>query len=302
MSQSSDISITALIAVYNGADLIRRSIDSVIAQSSPATEFIVVDDGSTDSTAEIIRSYGPQVRYVHQDNRGVAAARNRGISLATSDWVAFLDHDDEWLPNKLERQRACLLANLSAAICYSGLWYHDIEGKTAFKYRPVSDLWPSARLRNPFAPSVAVIRKEALLAVGGFDESLKGASCEDWDLFVRLLTRYPVVAVPEALTHYYEIGTGGSRNYKRMLPNTLSIVDKSLLCGLSGLNRAWWRRRIVATLYYRAAISAREWGDPATEFLWQSICTWPFPDRRIKTLFVEMLESVHLRKRGDRCA
>src|ERR1051326_9104660 len=95
-------SITAIIAVYNGAELIQRSIDSVLAQTRPADELIVVDDGSTDRTGEIVQSYGSRVRYIRQNNSGVSTARNRAAKEAKSEWIAFLDHDDEWLPQKLE--------------------------------------------------------------------------------------------------------------------------------------------------------------------------------------------------------
>src|ERR1700687_5608941 len=97
-----DYSVTAIIPVYNGAALIRRSIESVLSQTHPADELIVVDDGSTDETSTIIRSYGAKVRHLYQPNSGVAAARNNGVKQASSQWIAFLDHDDEWLPDKLE--------------------------------------------------------------------------------------------------------------------------------------------------------------------------------------------------------
>src|SRR5690349_20181236 len=97
-------SIAAAIAVYNGANLIRRSVDSILAQTRPADEVLVVDDGSTDRTGEVVREYGSRVRYIRQENSGVSTARNRAAREATSEWIAFLDHDDEWLPNKLARQ------------------------------------------------------------------------------------------------------------------------------------------------------------------------------------------------------
>ena len=283
----SDYSVTTTIAIYNGATLICRAIDSVCSQLHPVDELLVVDDGSTDSTLDIVRSYRGRVRCIHQSNRGVAAARNTGIENATSSWIAFLDHDDKWLPQKLEKQLSALRSSPQAALCYSAYWFHSINGSRLLGHLPLRKLWPTIRVRNPFPPSVVIARKAELLNLGGFDERLRG--CEDWDLFIRFLTAYEAIEVPDPLTNYYEESTGISKNYKRMLPDTLSMVDRSLLSGLSGLKRALWRRRIKSELYYRAAISARESGDRAMDYLLRSISQWPMPDRRIKTLVVETL-------------
>ncbi|MGD0870446.1 MAG: glycosyltransferase family A protein [Bryobacteraceae bacterium] len=289
-----------MIPVYNGAALIRRSIESALAQTYPVSELIVVDDGSTDGTADIARSYGSRVRYLHQPNSGVAAARNHGIREAAAEWIAFLDHDDQWLPEKLQRQVMALQANPGSRLCYSAHWVHKLDGGKYYAYLSPGELWPAARMRNPFPPSVVVLRKREALELGGFDERLKGASCEDWDFFVRFLSAYPVTAVPEPLTNYFIEPGGGSRNYRRMLENTLAITEGSLLAGLSGFRRAIWRRRIKSMLYYRVAISAREIGDPALWYALESLCQWPLPGgpkRRVKMLLVELLD-IAARKLG----
>ena len=284
---ASPYSVAAVIPVHNGADLIRRSIDSVCSQLHPVDGLIVVDDGSTDGTADVLRTYGGRIRCIHQSNRGVAAARNTGINSATSTWIAFLDHDDEWLPQELDQQLSALRSSPDAALCYSAYWLISIDGTRNLTHLPLRELWPGIRLRNPFPPSVVIARKAELLSLGGFDERLNG--CEDWDLFVRLLMAHKAVEVPCPLTNYYETSASISCNYRRMLPDTLSIVDRSLLTGLSGLKRALWRRRIRSELYYHAAISARQLGDPAMEYLVRSISQWPLPDRRFKTIAAECL-------------
>jgi glycosyltransferase involved in cell wall biosynthesis len=287
-----DYGVTAIIPVYNGATLIRRSIESVLSQTHAANELIVVDDGSTDETSAIVRSYGRKVRYLHQPNGGVAAARNYGVKQATSEWIAFLDHDDEWLPNKLERQLSFLGAHPGAELCYSAYWMHTLRGLKRLAHTPLCKLWPAIRWSNQFPPSVVVLRRAEFLKLGGFKETLRGASCEDWEFFVRFLAAYSAVEIPEPLTNYYEVETSSSRDYRRMLPNTLSIVEEPLLSGLSGGKRAVWRRRIKSVLYYRAAISARENGDSAAKYLLQSFLQWPFPDfapERFKTLAAMLL-------------
>jgi glycosyltransferase involved in cell wall biosynthesis len=285
--------VTAIIPVYNGMNMIRRAIDSILAQTHIVEEVLVVDDGSTDSTRDVVKSYGDRVQYIYQPNGGVSAARNTGVRTATSEWVGFLDHDDEWLPHKIERQLKLLKANPSASLCYTAHWFHALDGTIQFIYVPKEKLWPAIRLCNPFPPSVALVRKKDVLSLGGFDEQLTGASCEDWDFFARFLAAYGAIDSPEPLVNYHELRTSHSRNYRTMLPNTLSIVDKSLLSGLSGMSKALWRRRIKSMLYYRAAISARELGDPAGTFLLASLVQWPFPDlapQRFKTVLAHLRE------------
>ncbi|MHC5139531.1 MAG: glycosyltransferase family 2 protein, partial [Planctomycetota bacterium] len=104
MTETEKLTISAVIPAYNAAKYIARSIDSVLAQTHPVDEIVIVDDGSTDNTAAIIKDYGDKVRYIHQPNAGVSAARNTGIEAATGNWIAFLDADDEWLPEKIKRQ------------------------------------------------------------------------------------------------------------------------------------------------------------------------------------------------------
>jgi glycosyltransferase involved in cell wall biosynthesis len=94
--------ISVVIPAFNAGQFIRRTVDSILAQTYSDFEIIVVDDGSTDNTADVVRSYGPKVRYIYQQNAGDGPARNTGITAAEGDWIAFLDHDDEWLPKKLQ--------------------------------------------------------------------------------------------------------------------------------------------------------------------------------------------------------
>ena len=281
--------MTAIIAVYNGAALIRRAIDSVLAQTRAVDETIVVDDGSTDSTRDVVSSYGDRVRYIYQPNGGVAAARNTGVRSATTEWVAFLDHDDEWLPHKIERQLQLLTANPQAAMCYSAFWCHGLHGTQRLEHLPKETLHPTIRFRNPFPPSVALFRRSQVLAIGGFDDHLKGA--EDWDFHARFLAVNQAIDSPEPLVNYYEVQTSASRNYRAMLSYSLSIIDKTLLLGQSGMSRYLWRRRVKSALYYRAAISARESRDPAGKFLLQSFAHWPLPGltpERFKTLLAQL--------------
>jgi hypothetical protein len=203
--------------------------------------------------------------------------------------VAFLDHDDDWLPTKTERQVECLREHPEAALCYSAFYWHSLDGASRKAHLTVAEARKAMRLRNPFPPTVMVARRDALLALGGFDEKLRGASCEDWDLNVRFLSRFAVVDLDESLANYYDMVTSNSaRHYERMLANTLAIVEPTLLQGLGGVERVVWRNRIESALYHRAAISARQLGRPATALLLRSLTRWPSPDSRLKMLALEL--------------
>jgi glycosyltransferase involved in cell wall biosynthesis len=274
------ISIAAAIAVYNGASLIRRSIESVLAQTRAAEEVIVVDDGSTDGTGAIVQSYGPRVRYIRQENSGVARARNRAAREAQSEWIAYLDHDDEWLPRKLEMQAEAVQRDAGAAVCYTAYWMREVDGSRRRAHTEPDRIWPSARMENPFPPSVVMIRRKVFLELGGFYEGLKRAGVEDWEFFARLLAGHRAVAVGEPLANYYVVPNSASRNHRRMLADSLEIVDRGLLEGLTSTRRRLWRRRIRSMVYYRIAIAAREEGAASAGLLVRRCGNGRFPTSR----------------------
>lgn len=160
--------VSVIIPVYNGARLLRRSIESVLRQTRPVAEILVIDDGSTDRTCEIVRSYGAPVRLISQQNAGAAAARNHGAREATAEWLAFLDHDDEWLPNKLELQLGALENMPDARLCYGPFWLFGLKGSVTKVFTPLRDVRERARVGNPFPPSVVVVRRAEYLELGGF--------------------------------------------------------------------------------------------------------------------------------------
>lgn len=292
------MTIACVIPTYNQAHLIGRAIDSVLAQTVPVDEIIVIDDGSSDSTREVVAGYGPRIRYIYQKNAGGAAARNTGVREARSEWIAFLDADDEWLPTKTEKQARCLEQAGNAALCYGRAWYHRLDGRDGLSFhQPPEQLWPAIRLSNHIFPSMIMVRRDVYLEVGGFNESLRN-SCEDWDLFVRLAYRYRVVSVPEPLMHYYLVPGSASLAYRKMLDGELAILD-SLLLGLSGANRALWKRRIASLMHYRGAIAAREAGHSSLPYLARSLACWPSPllaPMRYATLAI-LLRDVLLRSK-----
>ena len=131
------ITIAAIISTYNRAHLIGRAIDSILNQTRQLDEIIVVDDGGSDNTAEVVARYGSKVRYVRRQNGGMSAGRNTGVEVARSEWIAFLDDDDEWVPEKTQLQEDAIAVTPGAAVCYGGPMRVATTGKRTF-YPPAA--------------------------------------------------------------------------------------------------------------------------------------------------------------------
>lgn len=196
--------ISVIIPTHNRARLLPRCLDSVLTQTLKPLEIIVVDDGSTDSTRRLIRRDFPQVRLLPQENRGVSAARNAGLRAARGDWLAFLDSDDAWLPNKLQQQMQTVeRAPDSNLIHTNEVWVrngvrvnpqrkHRKYGGSIFKYcLPLCVI----------SPSSTMIHRRVFEQVGQFDETLP--VCEDYDLWLRICARMPVTFIQEPLIIKY---------------------------------------------------------------------------------------------------
>jgi glycosyltransferase involved in cell wall biosynthesis len=205
------VKISVVIPTYNRRTQVIIAIDSVLAQTLPVDEIIVVDDGSTDDTSECVsRRYGPSVRVIKQENAGCAAARNRGISEARGEWIAFLDSDDVWLPTKIERQiEAITSLDGEFGVCFTDTYFSgDKENRlTAFEdagFREAPRLGvldePTKYIvaqREPFYTPALMIRRSYFAEIGEFDESQFIRS--DTDLFFRLSLRVRFCFVGEAL-------------------------------------------------------------------------------------------------------
>ena len=195
--------ISVVIPSYNRYTLLKRAIDSVLSQTDTVDEIIIVDDGSTDNTANIQKDF-PQVKYIYQKNRGVSAARNRGVEVASSEWIAFLDSDDIWLPVKIEKQRELHTKNSKVLMSYTDeLWIRDESRvKIPKKFRKIGK---DAFLENlsycNIAPSSVVIHKKLFEKYGLFDEALE--VCEDYDLWLRIALFETIELLSEKLIIKY---------------------------------------------------------------------------------------------------
>lgn len=192
--------ISVIIPTYNRAETLKEAIDSVLGQSYREFELIIVDDGSTDQTAEMLAGCEERVRVVRQANRGVSAARNAGVAAARGEWLAFLDSDDLWKPRKLEKQMGWLAAHPQVKICHTDeIWIRDGVRVNPMKKHAKPGGWIFEQCL-PFcvvSPSSVVVHRSVLETVGLFDEQLP--ACEDYDLWLRVAMKYPFGYLPEKL-------------------------------------------------------------------------------------------------------
>ena len=196
--------ISAIIPTYNRAQSIAKALDSVYAQTYAVAECIVIDDGSTDDTANIVRQNYPQVTYLHQAQQGVSAARNRGIKQASGEWLAFLDSDDEWLSEKLSTLREHLQRQPNFRLIHSDeIWIrHGVRVNPMKKHKKYGgDIYEHCLPLCCISPSAVMIERSLFDQVGMFDESLP--ACEDYDLWLRICCEHPVLYVDQTLIKKY---------------------------------------------------------------------------------------------------
>lgn len=201
--------VSVIIPTYNRRAVLGRALDSVLAQTRPADEIIVVDDGSSDGTVDYVRQQYPDVHCEVQDNQGVSAARNTGIDKAEGDWIALLDSDDAWLPDKLDRQLTALGQQPDTPLVHCDeIWIRNGVRVNPMRKHAKSggDIFLNCLPLCAISPSAALLHRQRLQELGGFDESLP--ACEDYDLWLRLCSQDSVLYVDEQLVLKY----GGHRD------------------------------------------------------------------------------------------
>lgn len=197
-------SISVVIPSYNRLPLLINALESVLAQTSKVDEIIVVDDGSNDATGEEISLRFPQIRLITQANRGVSAARNTGIRAAGCDWIALLDSDDRWLPDKIKTIRQAQVEHPQFLLYHSDeFWIRNGVRVNAMKKHQKSGGWIFQQCLPlcVISPSAVVIKREIFDRVGLFDESLP--ACEDYDLWLRICQQMPVYYIDKPLITKY---------------------------------------------------------------------------------------------------
>ncbi|MCA1994727.1 MAG: glycosyltransferase [Coleofasciculus sp. S288] len=270
--------ISVIIPVYNGERTIKETVKSVLNQTLLNLEVIIINDGSQDSTLEVVSSISdPRIKIFSYPNAGVSVSRNRGIAQATGEYISFLDADDLWTPDKLEAQLKALQANPEAAVAYSWTDWIDESGQFL---RPGGHMIANGKvyeklLLRDFVESGSnpLIRRQALAEVGEFDSWVSPA--EDWDMWLRLAARYEFVAVPSVQILYRICANSGSSNVWKMEAGSLRVIEKAFAQSPESLKSL--KREVLGNRYKYLTIKTleglpeRRRGLTATRFLWQAV-------------------------------
>jgi glycosyltransferase involved in cell wall biosynthesis len=250
------IEVSVIIPTYNRRTLVARAVRSAIAQTRTVEEIIVIDDGSTDGTGEALQAaFGDRVRYVWQPNAGVAAARNHGLRLARGRYLALLDSDDEWLPEKTRRQVEWLEVRPDFGMVLCDVVRMDAEHRDIeiFRRRELlpedGDIFKWVLLEPALVPASVMLRRSAYEAVGGFDESLPTA--EDLDFHLRVAAQCRIGVVEEPLVRAMR-GHDGLSSLERTYDDYVRVVEAAVAASVGRVSQPD-RDRALARVYARNA-------------------------------------------------
>jgi glycosyltransferase involved in cell wall biosynthesis len=277
-------SVSVLIPTFNGERYIAEAIESALAQTIPAHEIIVVDDGSTDGTEAVVRRFAGKVRYIRQNNKGVSGAYNTGIDAATGTHIAFLEHDDVWLPEKTVIQLAAFAEGNDIGMVFSPVVLIEdgvpskrdhIDPQFGGGEYSFADFFKRNRVLNC---SSVMIKRVVLEAVGGFREDLRLAF--DYDLWLRVAAEYRIISLSEPLAQYRLHGGNLSRD-----DNELMAAEGSLKTMLHWVNNAYAHKQVgskavkerCAALHRRVAWAYAQLGRRNVELvhLWEAVKLQP---------------------------
>ena len=286
------MTVSVIIPVFNAEFTIRDALASVAAQTWRDFEVIVVDDASTDRTAEEARKALAGFEHAHllqlDHNSGPARARNRGIEKATGEWLAFLDGDDRWLPERLAIQLA-LAQQRPEVPMFCSITVEEVEetprgsnhtcGAGDGPAIPVRILTlADFRIFNPVVTSTVLVRRSVVQELGGFDETLRGP--EDFDLWMRIAARHPIVQIERGLAFYREAAGSLSSDDRTFLPQIMRLIRKAYGPGGVFANCRDGRKARAYHLLSCAWMAANR-GAPgrALWLLGRSLAWWPFSFR-----------------------
>ncbi|UFP96580.1 glycosyltransferase [Gloeobacter morelensis] len=260
--------VSVVIPAFNALRYLPRTVDSALAQSFGDFEVLIVDDESTDGTADWVRTIADRrVRLLEQKNQGAAAARNAGIRQARGEYIAFLDADDLWEPAKLERQVACLDARPEVGVVYTWVRVIDQDGEpTGSLYRPGDEgrIWPQLVRVNNIYPSAAMVRRQCFERVGLFDLELRFA--EDWEMWLRIAADYAFAVLREPLMRYRRHPQCKSK--KSSEAGLLKVMDKAFERGPEHLQHL--KAECYGRIYLYLGWKALERGESVEAWNWRS--------------------------------
>lgn len=300
--------VSAVVTAYNCVQYIGEALESVLSQTRPPDEIVVVDDGSRDGTPDVVANF-PQnrIRLIVQENRGPGAARNRGIMETSGEFLAFLDGDDIWLADKTALQLAYLQSHPHVALVSGDEWLWDIETDERWlgglRLKPYHNLSREILIHNLVGnPSMVMLRRSILQRVGLFDTTLPWG--QDWELWIRIATRAPIgyLTQPVIIYRKHSAGVTYHRRWER-----LDCLERISLQAIAEYQPAIWRpllslRARSKASYYRAKYANKK-GWPAKDrwgLLLKSLIQYPFEmtSDKLKLLGRMLTEDArHLRRR-----
>lgn len=273
--------VSVVIPAYNAMTYLPETLESVLKQTFNDFEVIVVNDGSTDETEQWISQVkDPKVRLISQKNQGLAGARNTGITHAQGEYIAILDADDLWEPDKLEKQVRVLDENPEVALVYTWVGFIDENGNHTgrlFKNRAEGDVWEELTQHNIVeCGSVPLIRRSCFDTVGLFDRNL-GSYLEDWDMWLRIAANHQFKVIQEPLVYYRQLSSSASRNWEAMDRSFQMVIEKAFSNAKPELmylkNQSYGRTSLV--LAWKALQSQTKDYQTAAKFRKRAISYYP---------------------------
>ena len=220
--------VSVVIPAFNAEKYIATCIDSVLAQSYSNFEIVVVDDGSTDNTIDLISEYkNPRIKTYSQVNSGSASARNHGVQKASGEWIAFIDSDDIWTTDKLQKQlEQCADCAWSHTDSYFlGGIYEEHTKASDLSEKHSGEIFSRLLVENFIGTSCVMIKKAIFQEIGGFSSSYR--ALQDWDLWIRVAAKYQICYIAEPLVYYRVHPESTSRFTRKTLPYHLSLIDRT---------------------------------------------------------------------------
>jgi glycosyltransferase involved in cell wall biosynthesis len=281
--------VSVIIPTYNHAQFLSAAIQSVLSQTYQNFEIIVVDDGSTDNTKEVVGEFGSLVRFIWQENQGLSAARNTGLRLAQGEYIGFLDADDIWLPEFLHKQ-LLLFKAAEIGATYCGSRFVDVRGNLLPQvqvFAPPPDEFQFHLLDGAFFPVHAVLlRKKCLQETGEFDENLR--ALEDWDMWLRFSRKFYFVGNPQIYVLTRVRSDSMSADFDRMATQEQALIQKHYpdLDIRNEIEEAEYMRLLgnAALRISVSAVSQREW-EKGAEHLAQAFTVYPGVIHKLSTYY-----------------
>jgi len=233
------LNISAIIPTYNNAAFIKDAVLSIQHQTVPVTEIIIVDDGSTDNTQQIIQQLDGNIHYIRQQNRGPSAARNTGIKAAKGEWIAFLDADDQWTTGKLEKQIQALQHSPELKLIAGDMSEIDIDNQVleasvlnkhhfldkfkALDGKPIPDAFIGLLRKNFIPTGTVLIKKDILLETGLFNDNIRYG--EDLELWAKVASQHPITCLPDILMLRRQHSSNSTQSAEPMLTDLIKVME-----------------------------------------------------------------------------